>query len=597
MNTDDELPEEASTNTRRILLDRGLVDELALRRAQQESRETGRRVGDVLIAHGKISRPELNRALSEATGAGLAGIELKHVYVDPQMLSLVDGHIARRLRLLPLYRLGIKAFVAMVDPGDEDAQQELALLVGCSIVRPLLVDSEELDRALDRYYGPAVPPVAAVDAASFPAEPPAVPKAEVASTAAPALPPATAPAAPTAARAEFSTGILSLVDFLLDEALNLEAERLIVQPGPDSTAILAEVMGGYRLLESLPDPLSQELMTCLHGLSGAPAGRPAEGGGTFQRSLRSRGIVAVRTEWLATAFGDAWVLEVQSPRLEAASTGDGIQQMERDTLAALLAAGPGFLPVTGPPAAGLGSFCAWLFAHACPPEMRIYAIGGELAAENERFLPVPVPGGGLDDGGLGRTVRRALRHCPDVLYIPRVERRSELRQVVDCLPARTLIAVPLPGLDGVTAVHELVAAGLPAASLRFALAGVVELLPVARNCSSCLETYTVGPQEVVALGLADSGRRTGATFRRGRGCLRCGQSGSVGNIIVPGVVAVRRASAAPAAAAPSGPALSVDGWAAELSEAMRAALRRAAARRAVTGLCTVEHLLTALEGH
>ncbi len=134
-----------------ILLSVGALAPAALNRALLGQRSTGGRLGTLLLEQGLVTEDTLARALSRATG---------HEYAYPQMLQnipreileLVPPRIAVRCQAVPFARDGRVLKVAMRDPNDLAAADELSFVTGKRIV-PCVVSELRMADALERYYG------------------------------------------------------------------------------------------------------------------------------------------------------------------------------------------------------------------------------------------------------------------------------------------------------------------------------------------------------------------------------------------------------------------------------------------------------------
>jgi type IV pilus assembly protein PilB len=136
-----------------ILVNRGLLkpDHLAMALADQQS--TGARLGMTLVRLGFVDEETLIRTLAGQLKLPVARIRGKRV--GPEVLACVGVDLAEKHRCLPLFfkrEAGERVlFVAMEDPSDGDALEELARESG-EIVRPVLVGPTELEEALQRHY-------------------------------------------------------------------------------------------------------------------------------------------------------------------------------------------------------------------------------------------------------------------------------------------------------------------------------------------------------------------------------------------------------------------------------------------------------------
>lgn len=136
------------------LVEAGLIDDLQLRSALADQKRWGNRLGKTLVKLGFVEETPLMRHLSRVLGLPLA--ELGGREVDPEVLALVPGDQAQKLRCLPLFVDGSGAsrylYVGMEEPGDLDRLDALQLRTGLTVC-PVLIGFGALDAGLRRYYG------------------------------------------------------------------------------------------------------------------------------------------------------------------------------------------------------------------------------------------------------------------------------------------------------------------------------------------------------------------------------------------------------------------------------------------------------------
>jgi hypothetical protein len=153
-----------------LLVSRQLVAPGELARALAEQQSSGGRLGAILVRRGCIAEEKLVRILASQLRLPVARIRGK--MVNPEVLELVPVEVAEKYRCLPLLRRRVEGvtqlFLALEDPSDRDALDELAFQLGARI-QPVLIGPTELEDALQRHYhaahptgaGPALPPLPA----------------------------------------------------------------------------------------------------------------------------------------------------------------------------------------------------------------------------------------------------------------------------------------------------------------------------------------------------------------------------------------------------------------------------------------------------
>jgi type IV pilus assembly protein PilB len=104
-----------------LLLEKGLVTHAELDAALEQSRLTGMRLGETLLARGQLFEPELAAALAEQSGCRYVDL-IRHP-LDPRAARLLPLEVARRMFAVPVRFLdGGRLEVAVADPADADAE-------------------------------------------------------------------------------------------------------------------------------------------------------------------------------------------------------------------------------------------------------------------------------------------------------------------------------------------------------------------------------------------------------------------------------------------------------------------------------------------
>jgi type IV pilus assembly protein PilB len=132
-----------------ILLQRGLVTQEQIDAAIAEQARTSRSLGRVLVANGDISEADLVAALAEQ--AGLEFIDLGDQQVDPTAASTISDALARRYQALPIAWDGTTLVVAMADPSNVLAVDDIRSVTGAD-VRPVVATREAIEAAINRAH-------------------------------------------------------------------------------------------------------------------------------------------------------------------------------------------------------------------------------------------------------------------------------------------------------------------------------------------------------------------------------------------------------------------------------------------------------------
>ncbi len=135
-----------------LFVKEGLITEQQLQEGLSESRTSGNRIGYALVHLGFVAEEELTRMLAKQYR--VPAVDLEKVTVDPKILKLVPGNVATKHLVLPLRRVGRMLTVAMTNPTDFSAIDDLKFITKLEI-EPVIVGEYTLRKHLESYYGGA----------------------------------------------------------------------------------------------------------------------------------------------------------------------------------------------------------------------------------------------------------------------------------------------------------------------------------------------------------------------------------------------------------------------------------------------------------
>ena len=132
-----------------ILVRDGLITSDQLKRALAEQRSSGMRLGYTLVKLGFIEETEITKML--ARQYRMPAVDLSRFEVDPKILKLISSDIAAKYTVLPLKREGRTLTIAIADPNNVAAIEDIKFITRCDIF-PVIAGEYTLRNAIDRYY-------------------------------------------------------------------------------------------------------------------------------------------------------------------------------------------------------------------------------------------------------------------------------------------------------------------------------------------------------------------------------------------------------------------------------------------------------------
>jgi len=134
----------------RVVLDANLVTEDQLQKALLTQKRDGGRLGEILIRLGFVDESHLLQCLSQQHGVTL--IDLNKTKIDPAVTRLVPAEIAKKHLVIPVKRLGSSLSLAMVDPSDVYAIDNVKFATGYN-VEPYIASEATVIAAINKFYG------------------------------------------------------------------------------------------------------------------------------------------------------------------------------------------------------------------------------------------------------------------------------------------------------------------------------------------------------------------------------------------------------------------------------------------------------------
>jgi type IV pilus assembly protein PilB len=489
------------------LVARGLVSPTDLEQALALQKTRGLRLGEMLVEMGTVSSGEFARVLAEHLR--VQHVDLAATQPDPLLTSLIPESFARRYHALPIERHGEYVVVAMADPADILATDDLTVLLGCEIVKAV-ADPEQLEAVIERVYATGTIESNIHDAADDLDVADQVPADDVFVDDGP---------------------MVRLVNAMLEQAVADGASDIHVEPGPATVRIRTRIDGVLHDRSEAPLSMLRSLMVRLKVLGGLDiAQHRVPQDGRFSVTVHGR-AVDVRLATLPTAAGEAAVLRMLRPeRSDVSFESVGLTAAEHDVLMPYLHARQGGIVVAGPTGAGKTT--------------TLYAALQAINTRQNSIVSIEDPVEYVVDGvkqvqvneRAGMTfptaLRSLLRSDPDVILV------GEIR---DPETARIAASASITGHMVLSTVHTTSAAATPMRLLEMgvepylvasALTCVVSQRLVRTLCTKCArELVDPDLSLLVELGAPEC-FVDNAVVRTPVGCPACRQTGYQGRTAV-----------------------------------------------------------------
>jgi len=133
-----------------LLLKENMVSPQQLQEALAHQKVNGGKLGKAFVSLGYVRDEEITSLLSRQYG--VPSINLDHFEVDPAIIKIIPAETARKYQILPLSRSGATLTIAMADPTNVFAMDDIKFMTGYN-VEPVVASETSLEEAIDKYYG------------------------------------------------------------------------------------------------------------------------------------------------------------------------------------------------------------------------------------------------------------------------------------------------------------------------------------------------------------------------------------------------------------------------------------------------------------
>ena len=133
-----------------ILVKESLITQDQLQKALEFQRSNGGKLGSCLTKMGFITDDDITGVLSRQYG--VPSINLKFYEVDPIVIKLVPQDTAVRYQIIPLSRVGSALTIAMTDPTNVFAMDDIKFMTGFN-VEPVVASESAISEAIRKFYG------------------------------------------------------------------------------------------------------------------------------------------------------------------------------------------------------------------------------------------------------------------------------------------------------------------------------------------------------------------------------------------------------------------------------------------------------------
>jgi type IV pilus assembly protein PilB len=481
-----------------IFVEEGYVTREELLAILGKREDTLEPLGDLLVRLGKISEKQKLKCVGLQMGVPF--VDLARIEIEPTASRIIPHAAAVRLLSIPIERTEVAASVAMVNPLDLSAIDELSALTGLEI-DPLLATDEDVRDAIFRCFG------AYDDLGELVGE-------AVRGVDSEGLRLASVEGAP----------VVKLANALMMRAIQMRASDIHIEPHQRKVRVRFRIDGLLQEVMVVPKDLQHPLISrikIIASLDIAERRIPQDGRCTL---VTGQGQFDFRVSTFPSVFGENVVIRIldkSSATMELTKLGISEDMMSR--LQARLVEPQGLIIVNGPTGSGKTTTLYASLHYINKIFRNIITIEDPVEYQLDGIVQgnVNVRAGVTFATGL----RSILRQDPDVILIGEIRDGETASIAVESALTGHLVLSSLHANDSAGAITRLVDMGIEPFLLSSSLTCSVAQRLVRTICPKCQEVYSPAPEALEMLGLPPD-----HPYRKGKGCDNCAKTGYRGRL-------------------------------------------------------------------
>jgi type IV pilus assembly protein PilB len=543
------------------LRSRGIDDDL-LDRAIDSAELTNRPLRAVLIDDQVVTEFQLASAVADAYG--VEAVELSTFPVDPSAMSRVPLSLARRHQMLPIAATDSTVTVAVADPGDVLALDDIRAATGL-VVKPVVVTKEDLTRLLDRYTRASTD----LDEAA----------AQIVADE------GGGSASDTVFSSNEDAPVVRYVNSLLDRAITSRASDIHLEPSEFDLKIRLRIDGVLHEVDAVPRGIQAALISRLKIMSGLDiTERRVPQNGRITKDLNGRSI-DLRAATLPTVWGEKVVLRIlDTGGIDLDLKKLGFTDYNYERFSRSFKKPHGMVLVTGPTGSGKSTTLYATLTEIARPEVNVITVEDPVEYRIDGINQVQV---NVKAGLTFAAVLPAiLRSDPDIVLIGEIRDRVTAQLAVEAALTGHLVLSTLHTNNAPSAMPRLVEMGIEPFLVGSSLDAVLAQRLSRRLCEWCKEAYTPSEQDLSGAHWPFEDLGAPTSLWKSVGCRSCASTGYRGrlaiNEVMPVSEEIERLTVAHASASET--------YKVAIAEGM-VSLRDDGLRKAAAGLTTLEEVL------
>jgi type IV pilus assembly protein PilB len=497
-----------------LLVRGGVVSRDQLNKAQQKGRDSGSSVMKELVQLGFTTEQTLTEFLAKQFG--IEKIELSPEEIEESVFALVPPQLTQKHQLVPTKLTGSTLTVAMADPTDLVAINEIKFITGYG-VRVVLASPSAIKKTLDHRFGgisydDVLKKFGDSDMELI-LEQDDVNLQEL-------------------QQATMEAPVVTLVNAILADAAKRRASDIHIEPYEKLFRVRFRIDGVLQEIMSPPLRLKNPLVSRLKVMAGLDiAERRLTQDGRIKLKMGVGGELDIRVSILPTLFGEKVVmrlLDKSNLQLDMAKLGFDPQTLEDFQEA--IHKPFGMILITGPTGSGKSTTLYSALSELNKADVNISTAEDPVEYNLVGINQVQV----REQIGLNfaSCLRSFLRQDPDIIMVGEIRDLETAQIAVKAALTGHLVLSTLHTNDAPSTIDRLINMGVEPFLLTSSINLIAAQRLVRRICDKCKEPIEVTPEALINLGVDASEAAGGFPIFRGRGCNNCNDTGYRGRLAI-----------------------------------------------------------------
>jgi len=498
-----------------LLVRENLITPVQLQKALEEQKRTGGRLGANLCKLGFIKEEQLTEFLSKQYG--VPAVNLKEFEIDPEVIKLVPEEVARKHMGIPVNRAGNTLIVAMADPSNIFAMDDIKFLTGYN-VEVVVAPENAIKEAIDKYYQgsetnleEALGDMEDMDIELGETE------EEVNIT--------------DLEKASEEAPVIKLVNLILTDAIKKKASDIHIEPYEKTFRCRYRIDGILYEVLKPPMKMRNAITSRIKIMSGMDiAERRLPQDGRIKIKVGKDKEMDYRVSVVPTLFGEKVVLRLlDKSNLQLDMTKLGFDDQQLKLFKDAINRPYGMILVTGPTGSGKTTTLYSALSELNKPDVNICTaedpVEYNLMGINQVQMHEEI---GLN---FAAALRSFLRQDPDIILVGEIRDFETAEIAVKAALTGHLVLSTLHTNDAPSSVNRLLNMGvepfLVASSVNLILAQRL----VRKICPECKEPVDFPAKALVEMGM-DPELAKDTVVYKGKGCFNCSETGYKGRLAV-----------------------------------------------------------------